>query len=170
MQSKKVISYSSFVIRQWLFGNKQSTIIHIQSLLLVVLFLTSCRNEVKLPKQEAQGLSEDFVQFYDKFHNDSLYQMAHIQFPLEGYPSGNLADSIKDVARFRWTADKWIMHHPLSPNDSLYVRQFEQPMPIMVNEVIIDKKTRYGMLRRFLKRDNEWQLIFYSDMNRMENK
>ncbi len=158
MQSKRVISQKG--VGHW------SLVI----LALTFLLLPSCKNEVKLPKDEAQGLTEDFVQFYDKFHNDSVYQMAHIQFPLEGYPSGSLADSIKDVASFRWTADKWVMHRPMEANDSLYSRQFEQPMPIMVNEVIIDKKTKYGMMRRFLKRDSEWQLIFYSDMNRIESK
>jgi hypothetical protein len=138
--------------------------------LSLCLFLSSCKQQVKLPQQEAEGLSADFVQFYDKFHNDSVYQMAHIAFPLEGFPSGAMADSIKDVANFRWTADKWVMHRPMTLTDSLYSRRFEQPMPIMVNEVIIDKKTKYGILRRFLKRDNDWQLIYYSDMNRMENK
>ena len=138
--------------------------------ILGVLLLISCKNDIKLSQKEAQGLSEDFVTFYNKFHNDSAFQMAHIQFPLEGYPTGNLSDSIGNVADFRWTADKWVLHRLDQFSDSLYVRQFEQPMPIMVNEIIIEKKSTYGMTRRFLKRDNDWQLIFYSDMNRLESK
>lgn len=151
MQSKKVVSY-------------------FLALMVCGLWVASCKNEPKLSNTETQGLTEDFVQFYNKFHSDSAYQMAHIQFPLEGYPSGNLADSIKNVNDFRWTADKWIMHRLPQFSDSLYSRQFEQPMPIMVNEIIIEKKRNYGTLRRFLKRDNEWFLIFYSDMNRLEGK
>ena len=27
---------------------------------------------------------EDFLKFYDQFHTDSVYQMAHIQWPLAG--------------------------------------------------------------------------------------
>lgn len=135
-----------------------------------LLLFVGCKNEPKLSQQETQGLTEDFVKFYDKFHSDSVYQMAHIQFPLEGYPSGNLADSTQNVADFRWTADKWVMHRLPQFNDTLYSRQFEQPMPIMVNEIIIEKARNYGTLRRFLKRENEWYLIFYSDMNRLENK
>lgn len=152
MQFKRVISQLSLVI------------------LALVVVCVACKNEPKLSKAETQGLTEDFVQFYNKFHSDSAYQMAHIQFPLEGYPSGNLADSVGNVADFRWTADKWVMHRLPQFNDSLYARQFEQPMPIMVNEIIIEKAKNYGTLRRFLKRDNEWFLIFYSDMNRLETK
>ena len=156
MQSKKQISQK--VISQW------------SLVIFSVLFMISCKNDIKLSEKEAQGLPEDFVTFYNTFHNDSAFQMAHIQFPLEGYPSGNLSDSTQNVADFRWTADKWVMHRLSQFNDSLYVRQFEQPMPIMINEIILEKKSKYGILCRFLKRDNEWQLIFYSDMNRLESK
>lgn len=158
MQSKKILS-------QNFFGHVLLVILG-----FVFLFLTSCKQDVKLSQQDAQGLSEDFVTFYNKFHNDKAYQLKHIQFPLEGFPSGSLSDSVKNVSEFRWTPDKWVMHRLAQFNDSLYIREFEQPMPIMVNEIIIEKKSKYGIMRRFLKRDNEWMLIFYSDMNRLENK
>lgn len=139
--------------------------------LLVLLVWVGCKNEVKLPQQDAQGLPPDFVTFYNKFHNDSAYQMAHIEFPLEGYPSGNLKDSTQNGEEFRWTEDKWLMHHLDFFNDQLFTRTFESPMPIVINEIIIEKQNGYGTLRRFLKReDNDWRLIFYSDMNRLENK
>lgn len=137
---------------------------------IVVLFLTSCKNDVKLSEKYAQGLSEDFVTFYNRFHNDKAYQLKHIQFPLEGLPSGNLPDSVKNISEFRWTSNKWVMHRLAQFNDTLYIREFEQPMPFMVNEIIIEKKSKYGIMRRFVKRDNEWMLIFYSDMNRLESK
>ena len=34
----------------------------------------------------ASRLPEDFVAFYERFLQDSLYQMEHINFPLEGIP------------------------------------------------------------------------------------
>ena len=51
--------------------------------------------------------------------------------------------------------------------DSLYTRKFDMPMPTVITEVIMQKQTTFGTYRRFLKRDNDWMLIFYSDMNRM---
>jgi hypothetical protein len=158
MQLKKVIS------------QKMKKYIPTAFVALGILFLVSCKNDTKLPKQEAQGLPEDFVKFYDKFHNDSLYQMAHIEFPLEGFPSGNLKDTTQNGEDFHWTADKWLMHRLAFFNNELFTRTFESPMPIVVNEIIIQKQNGYGTLRRFLKRGDEWHLIFYSDMNRLENK
>jgi hypothetical protein len=155
MQLKK--SHSRFVAR-------------FATLIFVVLSLSACKNEQKLPQEETKDLPEDFVKFYNKFHNDSLFQVAHIEFPLEGYPSGNLKDSTLNGAEFRWTADKWQMHRLATFDGTQFTRTFESPMPIVVNEIIIQKQNGYGTLRRFLKRGDEWHLIFYSDMNRLENR
>jgi hypothetical protein len=53
--------------------------------------------------------------------------------------------------------------------DSLYSRKFDSPLPTIITEVIKQKDTPYGSYRRFLKRDDAWYLIFYSDMNRMDS-
>lgn len=42
------------------------------------IFLTSCNTNSN---------TEDFDQFYAKFHNDSTFQMSRIRFPLEGKKS-----------------------------------------------------------------------------------
>ncbi len=136
---------------------------------LGLFFLVGCKREAKLPQQETQGLPEDFVTFYNKFHNDSLFQIAHVEFPLEGYPSGNLKDSLSGE-EFRWTLDKWHMHRLATFDSNEFTRTFESPMPIVVNEIIMQKQNGYGTLRRFLKRGDDWRLIFYSDMNRLENR
>ena len=164
MQSKKVNSRSQQVVYGkpslvgWVFG--------------AFLLLMGCKNEASkggLPKEEVQGLSEDFLTFYKKFHADSAYQMAHIEFPLAGYPMGNSAsDSSFDAKTFRWTPETWTMHRMNTLNDTAFTRQFEQPMPMVVSEVIVQKQTHFGTVRRFLKRGDEWFLIFYADMNRIE--
>ena len=153
MQSKKIISCWALVI----FG-------------MVIILLSACKNDVKLPKKEVNGLPDDFVEFYNTFHTDSTFQMAHIEFPLEGYPSGANADSTQDMSKFRWTADKWQMHRLNFYNDKDFSRRFDSPMQIVVNEIIVQKQSGYGTLRRFMKRGTDWHLIFYSDMNRLENK
>ena len=55
MQSKKIISCWALVI----FG-------------MVIILLSACKNDVKLPKKEVNGLPDDFVEFYNTFHTDSL--------------------------------------------------------------------------------------------------
>jgi hypothetical protein len=147
-----------------------SLILSICFIVAVSIFLPACQQaNHKLPQEVAKDLPTDFVAFYDKFHADSAYQMAHIQFPLEGYPSGNMADSV-DINQFRWTVENWAMHRAANFTDSLFKRQFEIPMPNVVNETILQKNTQYGTYRRFLKRGEDWFLIFYSDVNKIEEK
>jgi hypothetical protein len=136
--------------------------------LIISFLLVSCKqNPPALKQAEADGLAADFVQFYEKFHADSTYQMAHITFPLEGYPMS--PDSATLANNFRWTPDKWAMHRGSMFVDSLYTRRFDSPLPNMITEVIMQRDKPYGTYRRFLKRDDGWYLIFYSDMNRIDS-
>ena len=166
MQSKKILN------RRTLNHASIYRVLFIFHFSLFTLFLSSCKNDVKLPEQDAKGLGlpDGFAEFYNKFHKDSLFQVAHIDFPLEGYPSGLQKDSTQNAESFRWTADKWQMQSLQFFNDVDFTRTFESPMPIVVNEIIIQKQNGYGTLRRFLNRDDGWHLIFYSDMNRLENR
>ncbi len=136
--------------------------------LILVLSIASCkRSEPTLKQAESDALPADFVTFYEKFHADSVFQMAHISFPLEGYPMS--PDSATLANNFRWTADKWAMHRGNMFVDSLYTRRFEAPLPNMITEVIMQRDRPFGTYRRFLKRGDAWSLIFYSDMNRMDS-
>jgi Domain of unknown function (DUF4348) len=136
--------------------------------LIVALLIASCkRNEPILKQAEVAELPADFVSFYEKFHADSLFQMAHISFPLEGYPMS--PDSATLASNFRWTSDKWLMHKGLMFVDSLYTRRFDMPLPTVITEVIMQRDRPFGTYRRFLKRDDSWFLIFYSDMNRIDS-
>ena len=136
--------------------------------LILAFLLTSCKPQAPALKQdEVAGLPPDFVTFYEKFHADSAFQMAHISFPLEGYPMS--PDSATLANNFRWTADKWLMHRGAMFVDSLYTRRFDRPMATVITEVIMQKERPFGTYRRFLKRDDSWYLIFYSDMNRIDS-
>ena len=124
----------------------------------------SCQQKSNLNENEKKELPPDFVAFYAKFHIDSIYQINHIQFPLPGFPSQ--VDSI--AGNFQWTKENWRMHRSEFFKDSLFTRSFEMPMPIVVNETVLIKSTSVGTFRRFFKRDNDWYLIFYSDMNKIQ--
>jgi hypothetical protein len=133
-----------------------------------LLFLFSaCKNQPKMESAESKQLPADFIQFYEKFHADSIYQMAHIQFPLEGYPE--YADSSQlDEGKFYWQKETWVLHKLENFSEPLYYRQTEEPIKGIIAEAIISKKEQIGIYRRFYKRDNEWFLIFYSGMNSMK--
>lgn len=113
----------------------------------------------------ASDLPSDFNAFYSQFHRDSLYQMAHITWPLQG-ETGEPVDSthFKRVLML-WDSTHWRMHHPIDFSTGEFEQQFEMMGAEMVIEKIRYKSANYGLERRFLKNDKaEWELIYYSDL------
>lgn len=53
---------------------------------------------------EATMFYEDFDKFYQKFHNDSLFQMSRVKFPLKGYEM----DTTEQTKS--WSKQNWTMH------------------------------------------------------------
>ncbi len=142
-------------------------------IVLTLLALSSCKKnqkqEVKEPAlsvEETQALPPDFLDFYKKFHSDSLYQMAHIQFPLQGYPTQVDNDTTVYIdENYRWQPNTWLMHRMEGFTDTAFTRKFEVPLPMAVSETIHQRNSPFKMFRRFYKRDNEWFLIYYGAMN-----
>ena len=132
-------------------------------LLFAMLLAFSCKNK---PKSEAIATSvgEEFDAFYQKFHTDTAYQKAHIQFPLPGLPS--FADSITLVEKdYFWDKDLWV-YHKLPDLDSSGFKRIINPMSeSMLTEILINKKEKAAMERRFVKLGNDWYLIYYAGLN-----
>lgn len=115
---------------------------------------------------EESGLPKDFLVFYDRFHSDSVYQLSHILFPLEGLPPDT--DSLTaNNGTFRWQKETWVLHKHFDSMEGNYTQQFIPFGANMVVEQIRHAQASYGMQRRFAKFDDEWQLIYYGAMNRL---
>ena len=158
---------------------KKTTVMNNRSysllLFLALLGLNACQNRATSEEQEnpssATAVSEEelagFRQFYQKFHQDSLYQVDHIIFPLEGLPDN--ADSLAFVEdNFHWERESWQMHRPFDFEFSDFVRQLEPIGGSIVVERIIHKTGQMGMIRRFSRLGDEWYLIYYAGMNRIK--
>ena len=138
--------------------------------IFMALIFTNCNSPLNPPKGDlrvSKELPADFVTFYEKFHQDSAYQMAHIIFPLEGYPAQVDSATIAE-GTFRWYAESWRMHKMAGFTSSDFTRTFKQTLPGIVNETVLQNGTPFGMFRRYYKRGDEWFLIMYSDMNPMK--
>lgn len=133
------------------------------SIMLLTLF-ASCKNKSIITTQQGTGeLPTDFVDFYEKFHRDSVFQIEHCLFPMEGLP--DQADSTLNPADFRWTAENWRMHKPVDEKESGMVRTFSIISNGMINERMLNEKQGIGMERRFAKMGDEWNLIYYVGVN-----
>jgi len=130
-------------------------------LLLPFVVFPACQSKKATPGKAGKT---DFDAFYERFHADSLYQMAHINFPLPGMPDH--ADSLTNVADFRWQKEDWIMHRPIDLSEkSGFKREFSVVGEDLINETVYHTSGRFAMERRFAKIGNEWYLIYYAGMH-----
>ena len=128
---------------------------------LSVIMLTACGKEDKV--------MEEFQTFYDAFHQDTVFQLEQIVFPLEGIPAG--ADSlIASNTKYFWQQDEWVCHKPYDFVYGEFSHQFIQYSEDLIAERIEHNTGSYGMLRRFAKYGNEWYLIYYASANRLKPK
>lgn len=112
--------------------------------------------------------TDDFPGFYQRFHNDSLFQIEHTIFPLEGIPP---RDSLGQVPEnFHWQKEDWVIHKPFNDQDGSFVQEFTRFSDDMMVEQIKDSSGSFGMQRRFAKVGGEWHLIYYAAMNQFAKK
>ena len=118
---------------------------------------------------ESDGLPAGFLKFYQDFHDDSLYQINHVLFPLKGLPSN--ADSLTLTSQnFYWQKEDWRMHRPFENETGEYSRSFDRLSDGLVVETIRFINAPFGMQRRFVKTGEDWFLIYYAGMNRIKGE
>lgn len=137
-------------------------------LLLLIVSGISCKNTPPTTTNPAEELPKDFVEFYKKFLQDSSYQMSHIQFPLAGVPS-QANQQTEDVEHFRWQKEDWKLHRDFDPETTGFNKKFVLLSDELIIEYIIHKSHKFGLERRFSKLDDDWSLIYYSDINNIKN-
>lgn len=114
-------------------------------------------NELDLVEDESIELPEDFHDFYEKFHEDSIFQLKHIQFPLP--QKVYILDSSDLVVD--WRREIWEMHKAGGLNNTEYHHFFEMLGDEMIVEKHIHRNFPLEVERRWAKLGSEWTLIFY---------
>lgn len=137
-------------------------------LILTGSLVLSCRQKAERTSEENKDqLSElpgDFKQFYQTFHSDSVYQIEHIVFPLEGLPDKADAATIAS-GDFKWQKETWRMQRAVDFALSDFTRKIVPVNEVMVVEYIVHKNGELGMERRFAKLGGSWYLIYYAGLN-----
>ncbi len=120
-------------------------------------------DNIEVASEPSAKLTNGFIQFYDRFHSDSVYQMEHIVFPLEGIPA-RLEDGIVPEG-FAWQKETWKLHKLFDGSDGKFVQTLDEVGNALVIDQIKDTAGDYGMQRRFAKMGDEWFLIYYAGIN-----
>lgn len=143
--------------------------------LFVIMFISfwSCKEKMEqaaneeTPEnivEEKEALPDDFMAFYDQFGADSVFQMEHIVFPLDGEKA--LSESgVAGIHLTKWQKEDWKMQRTFNDMDGTFQREFISFHGI-VSEAIQDKSGEFSMLRRFSKIGDQWMLIFYQEMGK----
>lgn len=122
--------------------------------------------EPEIPKDE-QGV-EDFEVFYQRFLNDSAFQMARITFPLKSeVPLGEEATSDKG---YYIKKKDWVLNKPFDAEAQPDVKvSFEDWNGLIIERFVIGSffyvERHYG-----LNHKQEWELIYYSGMQEGSKK
>lgn len=129
--------------------------------LLVAVLLSAC--QASPSKQEDYS---DFADFYRRFHTDSLFQMAHILFPLDGLPK-EADSSMLASGQFKWHKEEWVMHRGFDLDGNGFLQEFSPIGDDFIVERIIHKEYGLAITRHFSKMGGEWNLIYYAGLNRI---
>ncbi len=120
--------------------------------------------KIEIPfDQKLKPLPIDFMDFYNKFHSDSMFQIEHIVFPLKGLPDHADPEDVKDEDYY-YTSDQWVFQKRCDPqkNTINYINMAD----IIIEERIEEKEHKLMVIRRFAKTSGGWTLIYYAGLNK----
>ena len=125
------------------------------SLCLILFSLLSCKKEKTTISESpvsptTKEIPSDFLAFYDQFHNDSIFQMNHIVFPVKS-----------SLASVQYAKQDWRLHKPFNSQGGNFVRSFNNIGGIII-EFIKEKNGFVTIERRFSKMDDDYHLIYYN--------
>jgi hypothetical protein len=142
---------------------------------LLLSSLAACKD--KTPDQPAavesevqDTLPQDFKVFFDRFHEDTAFQLAHIIFPLEGLPNSQGETDTVPTMRYFWQQADWKYHHHLTDPSNQFDNWFEVLDPRIIEHWVNAKGTNLFMHRRFAKLNDGWYLIYYAGMRPNDEK
>lgn len=136
------------------------------SALVAASVWTSCSNKKEAAPQQDP---DSFEAFYQRFHEDTAFQMTRITFPLEGIPA--FADSSQMYGGdFRWQRENWVPHRITDSLMLNFDREFVQLGDDLIIEYMNHKSAGIGMERRFGYLGDGWNLIYYAGMNYTSRK
>ncbi|MBU0473244.1 MAG: DUF4348 domain-containing protein [Bacteroidetes bacterium] len=125
------------------------------NLIIVSIMLSGCNAS----NESINSSSENFDEFYNKFHSDSLFQLSRVKFPLGG-------KSIQGVDQSEWTKDNWqMMKAKIYDVDTSEYKVFYKKTENEFIQKIWIEDSGFNLEYRFELIDNKWFLVYTLDQN-----
>ena len=132
--------------------------------LMLSLCILACQSDNANYSAESEATALEFQEFYDQFHADSSYQMAHIVFPLQGLPTNADSTTVAEGG-FYYQASDWKLNQAFDEATTGFKSHFKMLAPQIIEETTVDRTGRFGMVRRWAKMSDEWMLIYFTGLN-----
>ena len=134
----------------------------------LALLIVACGENTKSRTAEEEGAPEapfqEFADFYDRFHQDSVFQMERTLFPLPGLPRE--ADrALIASGRYRWTPETWTLQRPINLQKSNFKRELIPVTKDLIIEKLVQPEYNLQIERRFSRLEDGWHLIYYAGLN-----
>lgn len=127
-----------------------------------IFLFASCGIFKKKKKPEiavTEKRSENFDQFYDRFHQDEAFQRSRVMFPLQGAS----IDGDKEVA---WTPENWLpMKVKIYDIDKSQFDTEHRKTPNTFYQKFKMKGAEFYAEYRFELKDGKWFLVYAKDVN-----
>lgn len=110
--------------------------------------------------------NEDFLSFFYKFCNDSVYQREHIESPLK-FVTTDPDDDFKVMEAFI-SVDQWFAFRPLLPKDKMTNINYGQPYSASTSQKIVTFQgigSGYSNTLFFSRRGDSWKLSAFEDLS-----
>jgi len=142
-------------------GNHVKQVFIYLFLFFSIMVISDCFGQGK-PKSMAKIKSsppEDFAVFYERFHSDSLFQMARIRFPLDGL----IVDGNDQII---WTPDNWeLMQTRVYQVDTTQFKTKVKKKKKYFEQTLWMEGTNFSSKRRFEILGNRWFLVYAYEGN-----
>jgi hypothetical protein len=130
-------------------------------LIAVVVSITHCKSaNISSSKDIDKNASvENFDDFYNRFHSDSLFQMSRVKFPLKG-------TKVDYEGEKKWSGKNWItMKTKIQDVDTTVFKTEYKKTDNSFSEKFWIEDTGYYSEYKFKLIDKKWYLVYASELN-----
>ena len=128
-------------------------------LCILILFATCKTTRHSATNVSISTSAENFDEFYNKFHSDSLFQMSRIQFPLIG-------KSIDAKGEKNWTMENWeLMRTRIFDVDTTEYKITYKKYPRQFTQKAWLEDSGFSSECRFELINKKWFLVYVLDHN-----
>ena len=139
-------------------------------ILSIIAALLCCNNpstESKTASEDKKTEKENFDGFFNKFYQDTVFQISRIKFPLKGFYMTSerigIGDSLgPDHDNFEWNKEKWRQTtFCVSDKDTIEFKINRITTDTIITREIIAKKGNMKIVERYKLLDDKWFLVHY---------